>query len=184
MAFSRQGCWSSLPFPPLGDLPDPGIEHVSPALRADSLPPSHWGRFLRILVWMLLRRVQLEILLSWSQLDLLTRGLLHPLPQNANQLSCCTDDLRGPHQDRWTWPLTLTCLPPCSLESAPCAVGGASSFLFLTQLCLSQGHVRETASLFLSNSFTLIWPLHTTVLYNLNVSKMIDPWELKSKVNG
>ena len=28
---------------PPGDLPDPGIEHASPALQADSLPLSHWG---------------------------------------------------------------------------------------------------------------------------------------------
>ena len=32
MEFSRQGYWSGLPFPTLGDLPDPGIEPVSPAL--------------------------------------------------------------------------------------------------------------------------------------------------------
>ena len=41
MGFSRQQHWSSLLFPPLGDLPDPGIESVSPeslALQADSLP--------------------------------------------------------------------------------------------------------------------------------------------------
>ena len=25
VGFSRQECWSGLPFPPLGDLPDPGI---------------------------------------------------------------------------------------------------------------------------------------------------------------
>ena len=31
MDFSRQGYWSGLPFPPPGDLPDPGIEHASPA---------------------------------------------------------------------------------------------------------------------------------------------------------
>jgi len=31
MEFSRQGYWSGLSFPPPGDLPDPGIEHVSPA---------------------------------------------------------------------------------------------------------------------------------------------------------
>ena len=29
MGFSRQGYWSGLPFPPPGDLPDPGIEPVS-----------------------------------------------------------------------------------------------------------------------------------------------------------
>ena len=32
MGFSRQEYWSGLPFPPPGDLPDLGIEHVSPAL--------------------------------------------------------------------------------------------------------------------------------------------------------
>ena len=32
MGFSRQECWSGLPFPSPGDLPDPGIEPVSPAL--------------------------------------------------------------------------------------------------------------------------------------------------------
>ena len=35
MEFHRQGYWSELPFSPPGDLPDPGIEHlslVSPAL--------------------------------------------------------------------------------------------------------------------------------------------------------
>jgi len=29
MGFSRQGYWSGLPCPSLGDLPDPGIEPVS-----------------------------------------------------------------------------------------------------------------------------------------------------------
>ena len=37
MGFSRQEYWSGLPFPPLGDLPDPGIEPGSPALEADAL---------------------------------------------------------------------------------------------------------------------------------------------------
>ena len=36
MGFSRQECWSGLPFPS-GDLPDPGIEPGSPALQADAL---------------------------------------------------------------------------------------------------------------------------------------------------
>ena len=37
MGFSRQECWSGLPFPPPGDLPDPGREPRSPTLQ-DSLP--------------------------------------------------------------------------------------------------------------------------------------------------
>ena len=43
--FSRQECWSGLPCPPPGDLPNPGIKPappVAPALQADSLP-SHRG---------------------------------------------------------------------------------------------------------------------------------------------
>ena len=43
MGFSRQEYWSRLPFPSPEDLPDPGIEPKSPALRADALtsePPS------------------------------------------------------------------------------------------------------------------------------------------------
>ena len=37
MGSSRQECWSGLPFPSPGDLPDPGIEPGSPALQADVL---------------------------------------------------------------------------------------------------------------------------------------------------
>ena len=36
MGFSRQEDWSGLPFPPPGDLPDPGIKPGSPALQAGS----------------------------------------------------------------------------------------------------------------------------------------------------
>ena len=32
MGFSRQAYWSGLPFPPPGELPDPGIEPESPVL--------------------------------------------------------------------------------------------------------------------------------------------------------
>jgi len=37
MGFSRQGYWSGLPFPSPEDLPDPGIEPMSPTLQADAL---------------------------------------------------------------------------------------------------------------------------------------------------
>ena len=39
IVFSRQECWSELPFPPPGDLPSPGIEPVSP------MSPAMAGRF-------------------------------------------------------------------------------------------------------------------------------------------
>ena len=38
LGFSRQEYWSGLPFPSPGDFPDPEIEPMSPALKADSLP--------------------------------------------------------------------------------------------------------------------------------------------------
>ena len=41
MGFSRQKYWSGLPWPPPGDLPDPGIDSylpVSPAVQTGSLP--------------------------------------------------------------------------------------------------------------------------------------------------
>ena len=37
MEFYRQEYWSGLPFPSLGDLPDPGTEPESPALQAYTL---------------------------------------------------------------------------------------------------------------------------------------------------
>ena len=43
MGFSRQECWSGLPFPSPEDLPNPGIEPGSPTLQADALssePPA------------------------------------------------------------------------------------------------------------------------------------------------
>ena len=39
LGFSRQEYWNGLPFPPLGDLPDPGMEPESP------VPPALAGRF-------------------------------------------------------------------------------------------------------------------------------------------
>ena len=42
-AFPRQEYWSGWPFPSPGDLPDPGMEHGSLALQADSLPPEPSG---------------------------------------------------------------------------------------------------------------------------------------------
>ena len=38
MGFSRQEYWSGLPFPSLGDLPDPGIKLMSTALAGTFFP--------------------------------------------------------------------------------------------------------------------------------------------------
>ena len=44
MEFSRQECWSGLPFPSPGDLPNSGIKPGSAALLADSLPTESLGK--------------------------------------------------------------------------------------------------------------------------------------------
>ena len=42
--FSRQEYWSGLLFPPPGDLPNPEVAPMSPALQADSLPSEAPGK--------------------------------------------------------------------------------------------------------------------------------------------
>ena len=49
MGFPRQKYWNGLPFPPPGDLPEPGMEHGPPALQADSLPSEPPGKPLCLL---------------------------------------------------------------------------------------------------------------------------------------
>ena len=61
MGFSRQEYWSGLPFPPPGNLPNPGIKPRSLALQADSLPTEPSGKLIE------LGRITLQILkhLRW-----------------------------------------------------------------------------------------------------------------------
>ena len=44
MGFSRQEYWSGLPFPLLGNLPDPGIEPSSPALASEFFTTEPLGK--------------------------------------------------------------------------------------------------------------------------------------------
>ena len=43
MGYLRQEFWNVLPFLSVGDLSDPEIKHISPALQSDSLLLSHQG---------------------------------------------------------------------------------------------------------------------------------------------
>ena len=89
MGFSRQECWSGLPCPPPGDLPNPGIKAMS--LRSPGLA----GRFfttcttsedsvqlssVRLFVtpWTAARQASLSITNSWSLLKLLSIELVMP----------------------------------------------------------------------------------------------------------
>ena len=51
IVFPRQEYRSELPFPSPGDLPDPGIEPMSPALQTDSLPLSHLENLKQCIKW-------------------------------------------------------------------------------------------------------------------------------------
>ena len=53
MEFSKQEYWSGFPFPPPGNLPNPGVEPASPmfpALQVDSLPTEPSGKTLLLLM--------------------------------------------------------------------------------------------------------------------------------------
>ena len=49
MGFSRQEYWSGLPFPSPGDLPNPGIEPVSPVLVGESFTTEPPGKFKEVI---------------------------------------------------------------------------------------------------------------------------------------
>ena len=77
MGFSRQECWSELPFPPPGDLPNPGLEPVS------FTSPALAGRFLTT---------------STSNLDLDVKGLLHTESHTESQLWAFSISIPIPYQ--------------------------------------------------------------------------------------
>ena len=66
MEFSRQKYWSGLSCLSPGDLPDPGIKPVSPALQVDSLPLSHWGS--PCVCWSVLLRLTVMVILQYVQI--------------------------------------------------------------------------------------------------------------------
>ena len=69
MGFSRQEYWSGLPFPPPGELPDPGIELaslMSPALAGGFFTTSTtWealaGEWIHVCIWLSHSAIHLKI---------------------------------------------------------------------------------------------------------------------------
>ena len=58
MGFSRQECWTGLPFPSPRDVPDPGIEPRSPALQADALLSEPPGKLKNVFAGMITCKVK------------------------------------------------------------------------------------------------------------------------------
>ena len=51
MEVFRQEYWNGLPFPTLGDLPDPGIKSTSPALAGGFFTAEPWGKLVKAINW-------------------------------------------------------------------------------------------------------------------------------------
>ena len=117
MGFSRQEYWSGLPFPPPGDLPNPGIEPVSPALVGRFFTPeppgkthtsslthtcTHTHAHTHYQIWL-----RADVLLPWRQTilkvspELLGWGAqqhqMQPRVSRAFLLSCLAGGLCTPH---------------------------------------------------------------------------------------
>ena len=71
---SRQGSWSGLPFPSLGDLPSPGIEPSFPVLQTDCLLLSHQESPYKFITYL---KIQYTILQGVFLTQGLNPGLLH-----------------------------------------------------------------------------------------------------------
>ena len=91
--FSRQKYWSGLPFPPPGDLPDPGIESTSP------LPPILAGRFFyhqhhlgSLWVWIHLNNKKKHSKYNWwdywKTFSRMVIGALFIIVRNWKQFKC------------------------------------------------------------------------------------------------
>ena len=74
MGFSRQECWSGLPFPSPGDLPNPEIEPGSPTLQADSLLSELSGKLLLLLLSRF-SHVRLCVSLIWTCTSQVSRDI-------------------------------------------------------------------------------------------------------------
>ena len=51
MGFSRQEYWSGVPFPPLGDLPDPGMEPTAlnvSYINRQIIPSAAWEALIKV----------------------------------------------------------------------------------------------------------------------------------------
>ena len=93
--FSRQEYWTTLPYLPPGDLPDPGIEPMSP-LQADSWPLSHQGSPDTLLTSLLINSshllcyfIRIFILLSFEEAGYLFCRVSHLLYFADMSLGCC-----------------------------------------------------------------------------------------------
>ena len=88
MGLFRQEYWSVLPFPPPGDLPDPGIELASPALASEY----HWATFSNFICW-ISRFESISILQVQSWRNTVSREITVVLWSVLASCCCCNKGL-------------------------------------------------------------------------------------------
>ena len=142
MGFSRQECWSELPFPPPGDFPNPGTEPMSPvalALQVDSLLLSHQGS-----PYMTFSSVQFSC--SVVSYSLQSHGLQHIRPP------CSLQTLRAYSNSR---PLSQWCHP--TISSSVIALSSClQSFLASGSFQMSQFFKSDGQSIGVSASASVL----------------------------
>ena len=138
MGFSRQEYWSGLLCPPPGDLPDPGIEPVSPALQTDYHRVTREASACIYILWFCLlscagtslhsncgnplRPLETETFLFVELIVIMTRYLIYACPLRAENacfvqyLSCLMLLNEYKAYILSKWPLLL---PPCSWSASP-----------------------------------------------------------------
>ena len=129
MGFSQQEYWSVVPFPPAGDLPDPGIEPAS--LTSPALP----GRFFTTST-------------TWEALEWMTMAAISVFQSLSLQFSksffssqlwfwifCRVSGITSALSHHFTW-LTCTCPNKSPLMRSLYPSHPAVQVLFLSILCL------------------------------------------------
>ena len=121
--FSRQEHWNALPYPPPGNLPNPGIKPRSPTLQVDFLPsePTNTGVDILSLLqgifptqesnWGLLHCRQILYQLSYQGSQLLYKIIILKIMYLSFGLASGAWSLYNPH---------------CRLCSTPCPISGIS----------------------------------------------------------
>ena len=100
---SRKDYWSGLPFPSPEDLPNPGIEPMSPAWQVDSLPLSHLLSFFCLLNSLIFR----PQITFWNLLDIIPQwfSLLSDSPHHSKLLvSLIRTSLFKKNPESWDFP--------------------------------------------------------------------------------
>ena len=99
MGFSRQEYWSGLPSPPPGDLPNPGIEPVFPALQVHSLLLSH-RKTLRMTQTLINKEVTTQIMIIYiTDLKALKIASYICIPKKRSLRYIILSDLNRQYED-------------------------------------------------------------------------------------